>query len=622
MNSTQSFTIIDVVMAIFKSPIKFILWFLVFFSLFVLAYLVVPREYASDGKLFVQVGRSSVGAGPTTSAGKVSLQDSRETEVKSVVDLLGSRELAGKVVDNVGVERILKPNSAIGRFINGLPSIQLGGATVDQSETDLTSDEIKGLNRRNKAITRLMKGIDVQHEKNTTVVSVGIKAQSPFLAQDVVQNYLDEYQKTHVKVNTPQSGGFFDSQLKLRKKELLEAEQKLEVFRSSLNVLDVGSARNLLQREINQLRLDALTTAVKLSESQEKSLKMKKSFSKIPEFIVGGNTTTSSLARDRAREALYNLQIQESDLASKYNSSNPKLTAIRNSIKKAKSQYNRIPQTFKEAQKSPNPAHKEILVMLTKASADAEGFQKRLQATEALIAMKVAEVDRLNKLVVQENAMVRNVEIMQKTMMGIAEKTAESVTNDALDSERISNVKVAQSACLVPKKVFPSGTMFGVLGAAVSALMATVMTFLKDFKIGYEMDRQNRQRRLDQGYYPPESVGQTQTRPRRLVREPALARTGAVREDFQPADSPAGFSNEGRYAEDEEYAQGEYRAQPPLHQELQREEAYQPNHSQVSSAARSRIETWRRRAESQVSIFSLVGVFSILIAAYLFLFVF
>jgi len=521
MNSSQTFTIIDIVMAVFKSPIKFILWFLLFFSLVVLAYLVVPREYGSDGKLFVQVGRSSVGAGPTTSAGTVSLQDSRETEVKSVVDLLASRVLAAKVVDIVGVERILKPNSAIGRFLDDLPTIEMGGgAAVEEGETDLTDEDIEALNRHNKAVKKLMEAVDLGHEKNTTLVSVGITAQTPFLAQQIVQSYLDEYQKTHVKVNKPQGGRFFDEQLKTHKSDLHAAEKSVEEFRSKLNVLDVQSARNLLQKEIDQLKLDALATAVKLSEAQEKSFKITNSFSKVPEFIIGAGTVTSSLARDKAREALYNLEIQESDLASKYNNSNPKLVAIRNTIKNSKAQLSRIPQTFKQAQKSMNPAHKELMVLMTKASAEADGFQKRLQATEALIRLKVAEVDRLNKLAVEENALVREVDIQRKTMLSMADKSAESATIDALDSQRISNVTIAQAACLVPKKTFPSGMMFAVLGGSLSALLATVMTFMKDFKVGYEMDRRERQRHLQQ-----QSGRSTPTRrQQRLAREPALAR--------------------------------------------------------------------------------------------------
>jgi len=269
---------------------------------------------------------------------------------------------------------------------------------------------------------------------------------------------------------------------------------------------------------------------------------------------------TSSLARDNAREALFAMEMEESELAAKYNDSNPKLAAIRTAISKSKSQLKKIPKTFKEAERTMNPAHKEILVLLTEASAEADGFQKRLQATETLVNMKVAEVDRLNKLALEESELMREVEIHRKTMLTMADKSAESATIDALDSERISNVAVAQAASLIPKKVFPSGLMFAVLGGAISALLATMMTFLKDFRVGYEIDRQNRQRHLGQ------RNAQGRGRTRRPSREPAIARSGAVREDFQPAATPAGFQAGVNYSEEAAY----YQAERPLHEELAR----------------------------------------------------
>jgi len=181
---------------------------------------------------------------------------------------MGSRKLAARVADIVGVERILKPNSAIGRFIDDLPEIELSSSAPDDDETDLSEEEIDAINRRNEAIKTLMSDISLGHEKNTTVVSVSVEAKTPFLAKDIVQAYLDEYQKVHVDINTPQGGGFFNEQLQIHKAALVDSETKIQKFRSKQNFLDVKSARTLLQKEIDQLKLDALDTAVKLSEAQ------------------------------------------------------------------------------------------------------------------------------------------------------------------------------------------------------------------------------------------------------------------------------------------------------------------------------------------------------------------
>ena len=114
-------TIVDVIRALKQSPIYFITWFMFFFLLVVAAYFIVPRKYLSEGKFYVQVGRSSVGAGSETSSGMVVLQDSRATEVKSVVGMLESRQMAARVADVVGPDEILRPSSKIGQWMEDLP---------------------------------------------------------------------------------------------------------------------------------------------------------------------------------------------------------------------------------------------------------------------------------------------------------------------------------------------------------------------------------------------------------------------------------------------------------------------------------------------------------------------
>ena len=600
------FTVFDIVLAVFRSPIKFLFWFLFFFAFVVLAYLAVPRQYGSDGKLFVQVGRSSVGAAPTTSAGKVSLQDSRETEVKSVVGLLESRELADRVIDIVGVDKILEPHSAIGRWIEDLPKFDFGDTKIASDETELSNEEIEAINRRNEAIEELMNAIEIGHQKNTTVVSVGVKSQTPFLAQQIAQAYLDEYQKAHVKVNTPQSGGFFTKQLAMRQEELTKREKELADFRSGLDVLDLGGARSLLQREIDQLKLDALNTEVRFSEAKEKYSKIKRDFLNVPKFIVGADKSTSSLARDKAREALYSLQLEEAELSAMYRGSNPKLVAIRDAISKAKRQLSRIPQTYKEAEKSINPARKEILVMMTQASAEMSGFQKRLETTKQLMQAKLKEIENLNTLTIKESQLTRRVDICRKTMLGVADKSAESVILDALDSERISNVTIAQAASLVPKKIFPSGLAFAALGAVLSGLLATIMTFLKEFRLGYQLDRRNRQLAV--------ANLQTEAAPtrRRVVREAALAGAGVgggvTQTHGQQYDYRDDFTTDD---EDESYRLTGERA---LHEELQ--EGSRDDSSLDETRERQRAETWKRRSEKQVSVWMLIGGFVVVIAAY------
>ena len=67
-----------------------------------------PRSYESVAKLMIRVGRESVSLDPTaTTSETLMLQKSQEEEINSALDVLSSRHLAEKVVDNLGPSHAL-----------------------------------------------------------------------------------------------------------------------------------------------------------------------------------------------------------------------------------------------------------------------------------------------------------------------------------------------------------------------------------------------------------------------------------------------------------------------------------------------------------------------------------
>src|SRR4051812_20100956 len=67
-----------------------------------------PRTYRSEAKLFVHVGRETVALDPTATTGQViPVSLSRETEVNSVLEMLRSRVMIEKLVDQLGPDTIL-----------------------------------------------------------------------------------------------------------------------------------------------------------------------------------------------------------------------------------------------------------------------------------------------------------------------------------------------------------------------------------------------------------------------------------------------------------------------------------------------------------------------------------
>src|SRR5438552_2404166 len=69
--------------------------------------LLMPRSYYSEARLFVRFGRENQ-VDPTASGGQmVSLYESRESEINSLIEILKSRAILDRVVGELGPEFVL-----------------------------------------------------------------------------------------------------------------------------------------------------------------------------------------------------------------------------------------------------------------------------------------------------------------------------------------------------------------------------------------------------------------------------------------------------------------------------------------------------------------------------------
>ena len=95
-----------------------------------LAYLsLAKRVFQSEAKLLVRNGRETITLDPTATTGQyVAVGESRESDMHAVEELLASRGLAEKIVDQFGPARILEKKTGAAR-----------SATVFPGSTPITS---------------------------------------------------------------------------------------------------------------------------------------------------------------------------------------------------------------------------------------------------------------------------------------------------------------------------------------------------------------------------------------------------------------------------------------------------------------------------------------------------
>ena len=148
-NSAAQLTLTQIISAILRHKMKVLMVFMMVMVFIVALFVIWPRQYASEGRIYVQRGGNTSGISPIAANSGVTVQDSHESEIRSVVQIVSSRASVEAVVDEVGVEAILEspfdhliPSLSIPAFLKGGSKKTLGG---------ISSEEFKRLKRREAA---------------------------------------------------------------------------------------------------------------------------------------------------------------------------------------------------------------------------------------------------------------------------------------------------------------------------------------------------------------------------------------------------------------------------------------------------------------------------------------
>lgn len=246
----------------------------------------MAETYSSEARLMVRLGRESMTLDPTVTTGQtIQVNQSRQSEINSELEILRSRELIEKVVDSIGWEAFLEPSeepqaadaSAPGPFEKTQRKMSFAvGASLDLlKRLDVVSD----VNGHKKAVLNLMKNLKINTSKDSSIISVSYEAKNPDLAQNVVSKIVDFYLEKHIAVHqTPGSHEFFLQQSNHMRSKLEELEDQLRNLKNETGVSSIDEQRGILVGRIGSLeqeieRSEAAFVATKAKvETLQKSL--------------------------------------------------------------------------------------------------------------------------------------------------------------------------------------------------------------------------------------------------------------------------------------------------------------------------------------------------------------
>ncbi len=434
--------------------------------------LFIPKKYESDGKLFVRLGRGGVTLDPTTTTSQtITVLESREAEINSVVDIMTSRGILEEVASHPDITpaRILETSSLLGMI--GVPSLPFGryDAEYEQHrEMDL-------------AVAALQEMLEVSTPLKAATVTIWCKTESPELSKLIVDTLMETYIKHHVLARkTDGSFSFFETQFAEQEKRLHKATNRLSEFKNEIGVMSIVDKRKALRNRISLIENRLIDAGSNLAATATRLRTSADLMKDVPETLLieeteGAEKQGTELMRDR----LYDLELQEKLLLSQYTKDHPTVISIRAQVEQAREIMDG--QADRKVQKKGVNTNLQALklnmmndkVSTTSVTSEQKDLLEQLKRS-------TEEMTRLNRNEIRLGELTRDVENATRSYRIYSEKKEEARINHELDEKQISNVKIVQAGSYRVKHVSPRKSILLVLTSICALIGAFLFALIVD----------------------------------------------------------------------------------------------------------------------------------------------
>jgi capsular exopolysaccharide synthesis family protein len=469
---TQQNTLRDLYYVLFRHKWRIIPFFLaVTLTVLVLTYR-SPELYRSEAKLLVRLGRESVTLDPTVTTGQtINVSQNRESEVNVELEILKSRELLEKVAESIGSDTLLRRSAQ--KFFNKSVDAKVIGETPLQATAEVTNTEsnseqsnpARPSDNRDRAVRAVMKNLQVKTQKDSSIISISYESESPKLAQNVIDTLINYYLEKHIAVHqTPGSDQFFLQQVSDSNDTLALFEKELQAILSHIADLEgqTGAAE------------------VELAACQAKVQAYQKRLSNIPETLITQETTGfSSQAVDLMRAKLYELQLEEHDLLSKFTEESEQVRMIRKKVAEAQMLLDKeVAKTGRiEVSRGINPLYTQTQSALSIEQANLSSIQTKIVNLKEQLATEREKLKTINEADFKMTSLRREIDIQQAKYQRYSEKLDQARIDHALDREKISNISVVQPATFPTFPVSQRRSLKLALGILVGMLGGVGLAF-------------------------------------------------------------------------------------------------------------------------------------------------
>ena len=366
----------------------------------------------------------------------------QERIISSELQILSSKELLDKVIKEIKVERIY-------------PDL------VAAAPGEIPPHEL--------AVLRFEDKLKVAKVKNSAVIGVSFQHKDPQIAAQAVNILVERFQSN-----------FLQQQLENYTNKLNASQDALEKFKAETNIFVPQEQRSLLLTQRSSL--DAL---LKASENGINELVKKVSTLESQAKLVAKSGNSYNLPQtdtqiDGAKTKLLALMLEEQNLLKSYKPSSTLVVNVRNNIRVTKEFISEQEKQAEAKSRTGNEVYLAIFRQLQTSKADLDA----LKAKTANIREQLREINQSIRVINLNEQKLEDLKreklINEKNYETYVNRAEESRLLDEMNKQKLSNIRVIQSASVPAEPVSMSKAQVIILGVVGGMILAVVSAFLSD----------------------------------------------------------------------------------------------------------------------------------------------
>jgi uncharacterized protein involved in exopolysaccharide biosynthesis len=469
-----------VVQILFRHKKKAIGLFLATTVLATILTLLMPRVYQSQAKLMLRLGRENVGLDAMTSLGQsaiVTVPQTHEHEINSIVEVLRNRSLVEQVVDTIGPDRIL------GQHQSDVDSVDAQSTTQASSGLLSSLGISTPISRHDRAVNLLAEKISVEPARKSNILLVSCTASDPQLAQTIVATLIDFYLKQHIQMHrAPGALEFLSSQTAKAREQLISAEDELRELQNRTGLISPETQCEGLIRQIEELENELVDTDASLKAAVAETALLRHSLTDLSSLqVTGRNALNLNFEGENVRQQLYSLQIHEQQLLSRYTESYFEVIQLRQQIDALKhilSQSQNLAPTQLSADSDERFTADQMALIQSEPSLAA--LHARSQEHLGQIESMRQRLIKWNMAALQITKLERDIQIREAAYQEYATNMEKARIDHALQAQRITNINVVQPATCEVLPISPNTRLNLAFGLCAALLSATGIALLAE----------------------------------------------------------------------------------------------------------------------------------------------